>query len=277
MREVRGDFRVPSIIHLYHGVDLAEVNVADLVTFLQARFPQSTINLREEFCAYWLLRCGAREETLQSVAKDFARTRVYDPAKHSEDRELLAGEVDFEAKFLFAGSTRPVGIVYDGFSMMAVCAGLLSPEEAAWDHCHIMLTNQLLGTWAENDHRYHIRAAIYGLPSALSTTGIIEGPAKPREYYLGRTLGFDHGQLNGLYGSRYIGYGDARLQEVMKGYLLQALFYYITGDPFCADKSCRLFNAHWQEEMIFAQLRPGAGLCGFHCQVLKSISGNETW
>jgi hypothetical protein len=35
---------------------------------------------------------------------------------------------------------------------------------------------------------------------------------------------------------------------------MQAVFYALTGDPFCDDPCCRLFNAHWQREMLAAQL-----------------------
>lgn len=62
---------------------------------------------------------------------------------------------------------------------------------------------------------------------------------------------------------------DPRLPEAIKGYLLQALFYHVTGDPFCDSKECRLFNAHWQEELIHAQMRPGADLCERHRQMVE--------
>jgi hypothetical protein len=269
---VDGDFTVPSIIQLYNGADPKEVKSKDLAAFLKTHFPESNINVRDDFFSYWLRRCGAKEERLYSLAKNLAQSKVHHPDKKSFSGETLPGEVDSELKFLMSDRIKPVGVLYDGFQVMVICSDLLAPDEATWDHCHIILTNQLLGTWDENDYRYHVRVSLYGFPSAISTTGVIEGPARPREYYLGRTLGANPESLKKAFSPRYIGYGDPRLPEVIKGYLLQALFYHITGNPFCHDKGCRLFNAHWQEEMIYAQLRPGTSLCDFHRQILERVS-----
>jgi hypothetical protein len=272
---VDGDFTVPSIIHLYNGADPGEVKSEDLAAFLKTNFPESLVNVREDFFSYWLRRCGAKEERFHYLAKNLAQSRVHHPDKRNFSHEPLPGEVDFELKFLMSDRIKPVGVLYDGFQVMVICSDLFAPDEAIWDHCHIILTNQLLGTWDENDCRCHIRVSLYGFPSIISTTGIVEGPAKPREYYLGRTLGENQESLKKAFSPRYVGYGDPRLAEVIKGYLFQALFYHMTGNPFCHDKGCRLFNAHWQEEMLYAQLRPGAALCGLHRQILESVSGKK--
>jgi len=49
------------------------------------------------------------------------------------------------------------------------------------DSCHIVLTKRLFATFGE-DERLHIRASVYSYPSVISTSGIVEGPAKPKEY-----------------------------------------------------------------------------------------------
>jgi hypothetical protein len=71
---------------------------------------------------------------------------------------------------------------------------------------------------------------------------------------------------------RYIDYQDPRLTEVMKGYVMQVLFYHLTGDPFCEEPDCRLFNAHWQEEVIRAQLKSEQELCSFHQSLLAQLN-----
>ncbi|MFC1938628.1 DUF6775 family putative metallopeptidase [Chloroflexota bacterium] len=43
----------------------------------------------------------------------------------------------------------------------------------------------------------------------------------------------------------------------------------LVGDPFCEDKGCRLYNAHWQEELIFAQLGAGYEFCESHTRLLE--------
>lgn len=101
---------------------------------------------------------------------------------------------------------------------------------------------------------------MYGFPSLISTTGIVEAPAKPKEFYelkqeyvaLGLPVPIE--ELKKKFRGRFIDYDDERLTEIMKGYVMQALFYHIFGEPFCRERRCRLFNAHWQEEVLEAQL-----------------------
>jgi len=86
-------------------------------------------------------------------------------------------------------------------------------------------------------------------------------------------LGKDLLELKERLKGSFIDYEDERLSEVMKGYAMQALFYHLVGDPFCQDKGCRLYNAHWQEELIFAQLGSGYEFCGRHSKILDSLHG----
>ena len=142
--------------------------------------------------------------------------------------------------------------------------------------CHVIFTDKLFATFGE-DGRLHIRASIYSFPSIISTSGIVEGPAKPREYYLYKQkctqLGIwdiEEPKIKRRLCKRFIDYQDKRLNEVLKGYIAQALFFYITGQPFCSHKNCRLFNAHWQEDLIYAQIKMGK-FCKHHRQLLKDI------
>ena len=51
---------------------------------------------------------------------------------------------------------------------------------------------------------------------------------------------------------------------------MQSVFYHLTQEPFCKEKDCRLYNAHWQEEVINAQLK-GSEFCEKHEQILRNI------
>jgi hypothetical protein len=70
-------------------------------------------------------------------------------------------------------------------------------------------------------------------------------------------------------GDRYVTHGDPRIPEILKGYTLQAVFYWILGEGFCDDPDCKLFNAHWQEEMLRAQLGGSYDLCPRHAGMLR--------
>jgi len=113
---------------------------------------------------------------------------------------------------------------------------------------------------------------VYGIPSVITTTGLVEAPAKPKGYYLLKPqyemLGKDLLELKERLKASFIDYEDERLTEVIKGYAMQALFYHLVGAPFCKDKGCRLYNAHWQEELIFAQLESEYEFCPHHSKLL---------
>ena len=54
------------------------------------------------------------------------------------------------------------------------------------------------------------------------------------------------------YKGEFLEYDDDRLPEIIEGYLLQSIMYYETGDAFCNDAQCRLFNAHWQKDLFIS-------------------------
>lgn len=263
---------LPAFVHLYEGTGLSNLNVPEIAGFLEQFLPLCTASIREDFFRYWFQRDRQGKTKSLIAAERLARARVKRPDRHDLNANPLPGEIDFEQRFLTQESNKPLGILYDGYRLVGIYSEFIAPAEMTMEHCHVVLTNQLLGTWDERDFRYHVRASIYGFPSLISVAGIVEGPAKPREYYLAKRLSLDRAGSETRCDERYIGHGDIRLQEVIKGLLMQVIFYHSTGDPFCNDRNCRLFNAHWQEEMIHAQLRKGADLCAHHRQVLKGLS-----
>ncbi|NIM44429.1 MAG: hypothetical protein GTO54_02165, partial [Nitrososphaeria archaeon] len=66
----------------------------------------------------------------------------------------------------------------------------------------------------ESNKRYHARTSVYGVPSVISTTGLVEAPAKPREYYLLKQqyemLGKDLLELKERFKGSFIDYDDER-------------------------------------------------------------------
>lgn len=141
----------------------------------------------------------------------------------------------------------------------------------------ILITDKLIATYEDVDKRLHIRAAVFGYPSVISTSGIVEAPAKPKAYYLQkqkysmfRIWELKQEEVKRRFKDRFIDYHDRRIPEVLKGYVSQAVFFNLTGNPFCGKKTCRLFNAHWQEDLIRAQIRSGK-FCKIHQQRLEII------
>jgi hypothetical protein len=170
-------------------------------------------------------------------------------------------------------------ILYDGFLLQRLLAKLIPTNETCVENVHIIFDSRLTCTFSEDDWRYHARAVICGTPSVISVPGIVEGPAKPKEFYIKQIqYGLQHG-VNGLeekeeelkqeFGERFIDYNDQRINHAAIGYVLQALFFFLAdGSPFCNYKYCRLFNAHWQESLIHSQIR-SQKLCKKHLKLLK--------
>jgi hypothetical protein len=106
---------------------------------------------------------------------------------------------------------------------------------------------------------------------------VVEGPARPREYYVLKqrfvAIGMRDAaavKLDEEFRERALVHDDPRFTQVMWGFALQALFYHFNGEAFCPERTCPLYNAHWQEEMLQAQLK--GGLCPHHQEELRRLS-----
>jgi hypothetical protein len=157
--------------------------------------------------------------------------------------------------------------LYDGFVLQRLFADMITSAEISISHIHIIFTSLLTCTFNDDeDWRYHGRAIICGMPSIISTTGIIEALAKPKEFYisqLGRMVIEDNSATKKKFAGKFIDYGDTRITAAGINYALQAIFFFLTGgDPFCSNKDCRLYNAHWQEDLIHT-IEKGM-LCNHH-------------
>ena len=253
---------------LYSEGVAEELNIEQIAEYLREKLGKVQVRVRGNPFAF----CP---EKSPDYARKLASIKVQDASrKIASEQEPLYGEIEYEKRRIL-GKTRSFGILYDGFHLHKILREIVLREERGLEFIHILFTSRLFATWDEGDKRYHLRASVYGIPSIISTTGLIEAPAKPREYYLLKQqyerLGKDVTEFKDRFKGRFIDYEDKRLTEVVKGYVMQAVFYSLTGDSFCEDKGCRLYNAHWQEELIFAQLRSKDEFCGRHRRILDSF------
>lgn len=257
-------------VFLYDEGIAGELNLEEIAQYLRQKIRKVEIGMRGNPFAFNPPR------DISDYAKEFASIKIQELNKKIElGHEPLYGEIEYERRRIL-GKTRAFGIIYDGFYLRKVFLEIIPGGERRLDFSHIIFTNRLFATWDEGNQKYHLRTSIYSIPSLISTTGLIEAPAKPKEYYLLKQqyekLGKDLTELKDKFRGSFIDYGDKRLTEVAKGYVMQAVFYSLTGAPFCQDKGCRLYNAHWQEELIFAQLESGYEFCPRHAKLLEELS-----
>ena len=254
-------------VHLYEHPSAKTLNLSDIVRYLSEKLGKAQVDLRSEFVNYHV-------EDFDDIAMKMADIKVRDINQQHISFEPLYGEIEYEKSALKDIEKRSVGVLYDGYKLHNIFWEMIDEHECTSDNIHIIFTNRLLGTWDEDDHRYHARVIICGYLCIISIPGIIEAPAMPKEFYILKQkyamAGIPIEVLKNEFKGRFIEYDDIRMTEIMKGYVMQAIFYHFTHEAFCIEKSCRLYNAHWQEEVLHAQLNP-LEFCEKHEEMLSML------
>lgn len=265
------DWNVPSEVFLYGDQSARTLHMDEIASYLHSLLPQMSIEARDGFVEHHF------RGNVEELAQKMTRTKVRDTSKPFESFDPLPGEVRFEEKLISRPDKRVSGILYDAARLQLILRDIIPSSELNLRIVHILFSPRLFGTFDDTDRRYHARVILCGYPSMISTSGIVVAPAKPREFYAARqqvrALGRDvpaevlEAQIKG----RFLDYDDPRLTEVMKGYAVQALMYSITSQPFCKDENCRLYNSHWQEEVLASQLGERE-FCDEHLSLIRRIA-----
>jgi hypothetical protein len=278
-------------VHIYQN----QANNLDfnfIVSELQNYFPKILIDVRPPYLDKIDIVVAERLSYIR--ISDIKKQFNDQPRMHIQEKldKNIAYEINFPIQLIFSDFSNSITtekqykelILYDGFMMQRLLGTMINQNESNIDHVHIVLEDRLICTFSEEDWRYHARTFVAGNPSIISTTGIVEAPAKPKEWYIKQMqlaiYNIDHDDhdrdqndeisLSGV--KKYLDYGDYRINSAVVGYALQTLFFFIMeGDPFCNDINCRLYNAHWQEEMLQSQIQ-NKGLCNKHETLLHQFN-----
>ena len=205
------------------------------------------------------------QEDIGKLARDLSSIQITDIETPLNITNTSSGS-DIESEFNKLISQQIVDSkFYDGFWMQRILYRLLFQklgQELGDGSIHLIFTGRLFGTF--EDRRYHARVVLMGTPSLISTSGLIEAPAKPKEYYYvrGRMIqsGMDTSELDSMYKGRFVEYDDPKISSILLSYALQVVAYERTGEAFCDDPGCCLSNSHWQEEVLKVQYE--GKLCG---------------
>lgn len=246
---------LPRYIHIYRSASVPAVDAKVVAEEIDKILPICKIDIRPPF---------KYEENMIGYA-EIADTKQ--PFERQPNHEQ-------DSKFMMMTKIP----LYDGFVMQKKLAEMIPTTEISLAHIHIIFTSLLTCTFDEDDWRYHGRAVICGTPSIVSTTGIIEALAKPREFYLTQMPGGteeDNEMLKKKFAGRFIDYDEGdKITAASINYALQAMFFFITnGEPFCNNKDCRLLNAHWQEDLIHTIRK--RTLCSYHRNLANKLSKNQ--
>jgi hypothetical protein len=256
-------------LNLYSSENRSAKEFAEVKSYLETVLPSVEVSVRPT-----VFKIVPKSE-VDGFAEAMASARIKDPSSAQQTFEPMFGEIDYERRAIL-GRSRVGGVVYDGRRLQEGLIRLLA-KRASLSTASIVFTDRLVSTYSRDDLRHHLRTVICGFPSIVSIPGVVEAPAKPREYYLMKQRMELEGagelllqQLKSSFRGRFVDYDDPELFEVLKGLALQAVLYHLTTNPFCENRSCRLFNAHWQEDLMRSQVLDGK-LCKKHEKQLASL------
>jgi len=263
----KGGWTIPRSASLYADASSPDLRIREVSDYLKETLGFACFVRRDFFVE--------QGGDLEALARALASVRVRHIGRPFEAMEPLFGEVQFELRLLRDPAKRVPGVLYDAFRYADLLRGLLPPSERSFGTFHLAFAHRLLGTFDE-DGRYHARTVVCSVPSVISTSGLVEAPARPPEYYtlkarLSMALGsvpFETAKEK--FAGQFLDYDDPRLTEVAKGYALQAAVYHVTKEAFCEIPTCRLFNAHWQSELLASQIESGR-LCDRHVRLATKI------
>lgn len=252
-------------IKFHNDSSWPELDIDKILSYLKKIFPYNIIEKEKE--SLLCLNSTNTEKTFsfynQAIVQDLKKPLdIYDLNYYNSFDNIEKKVVESNKKHELFDL-----LLYDGFLIQKFLQNLMENDEKkqqqqklTFSKINIMITDKLLCTFDETDWRYHARSLICGNPTLISTSGIVEGIAKPRDYYY--KLYFFKEELNIVdelkkeYNGQFINYNDPRINDVIEGLVLQSIFYFInSGDPFCGDRNCRFFNAHFQDDIIRVNIK----------------------
>ena len=256
------------------------MKISKIILYDEPPVPEIKVEKLQKFLAdTFSVEVEIRENIFHNIDDDLCRkiasTRIFNLKKPFQKHEPSEEEIIIEKENKDM-SNKDEMILYEGFEFHKVISETITKNESGIETLNIIFTNKLTCTFDESDFRYHARALIGSNPTIISTTGIIEAPAKPKQYYLDLMTNFSEERVDEVkkkYKGQFLEEHDSRLSEIAEGYLLQAIMYYETGEAFCEDVDCRLFNAHWQKDLFHSQI-DNKKLCEKHQDILNKFKQN---
>ncbi|MCH1607477.1 MAG: hypothetical protein L7R49_01275, partial [Nitrosopumilus sp.] len=161
-----------SKIILYNEPSVPEINIKKAKKFLLETF-EIEIQIRENIF----------QNLNQNMCEKIASTRIFNLKKSFNEHMPSVEEISIELENKDMSNKQEMTL-YDGIELNKIVKEVIPKEENTLNTLHLIFTNKLTCTFDENDFRYHARVLVGSNPTIISTTGIIEAPAKPKQYYM---------------------------------------------------------------------------------------------
>ena len=253
------------------------MKISKIIIYKEPSVPKINLDKIKEFIfKEFRIKIEIRDNIFNKLDKNtcekIASTRIINLKKSFEKHNPTINEILIELENKDMSNKEEMAL-YDGIELNKIIKELIPKTEGNQDTLHIIFTNKLTCTFDQNDFKYHARTWIGSNPAIISTTGIIEAPAKPKQYYIDIITNISKESIEEIkkkYKGEFLEYNDPRLPDIVEGILLQIIFYYETGDAFCDNIQCRLFNAHWQKDLFISQIE-NKKICEKHEKVLSKM------
>ena len=206
------------------------MKISKIILYNEPSVPKINIKRVKEFLSnIFDIEVCIKENIFQNlnekIYEEIASTRIFDLKKPFEKHIPSIKEISIELENKDM-SGRQEMILYDGIELNKIVKDTIPIAENTLSILHIIFTNKLTCTFDENDFRYHARAWVGSNPIIISTTGIIEAPAKPKQFYMDLMTNFSEEAVEEIkkkYKGEFLEYKDVKLSEVVEGYILQIL------------------------------------------------------
>ncbi|KXB05721.1 hypothetical protein AKJ50_00030 [candidate division MSBL1 archaeon SCGC-AAA382A13] len=262
---------LPIKMHLYNDTHIENLDLQEIAKYLKEKKIFKKVEIEGSF----LKKYG---KPLAKNAEKIAKTQVKNLENPEQNFEIKNQNIEYVKNSIRNPKSEMRGILYDGFRLQKIFTDMIPEQQTDLPHLHVIYTNMFFATWKPATQRYHARVSVYGLPSIISTTGIVDAPARPKGfYYLKKDDNSKSLKIvseNEKFHGDYLDYDDEKMTEIMKGYAMQVVFYHVHSGPFCDKKSCRLYNPHLQKNILKAQLSEPE-LCEKHQKILENMQRNS--
>lgn len=255
-------------IFIYDAPDAIGLDIRAIGYHLADMFPRVEVETRTDFFT-WHLGQFDLDQVEALTAEVAARL------EEREVHNLVAPDRrdDFEPE---TPEERELGTVYLAEPLQDVMRAVIPAEERGAQALHLAFITQCIGCFVPGESHFRLQMVQHGEPTIISTTGIIEAPALPREYAFRRAqllmFGLDAAaeELDGLFAEEALAHGDTRLNRVATGIALQAVFRHAFGEVGCAEPTCPLHVATTHDELARAHLSDDSRLCDRHTRMVRS-------
>lgn len=257
----------PEAIYLYDAPDVIGLDIDAVAQLLMELLPGTAVEARTDFFTFHLARF---EPSQVEVLTEQLVARLHE----REVRNLVAP--DRRAEFdEVTPQERDLGVIYLASQLQDVMAPLIAEQERAAAYLHLVYIDQCIGSYVPGEIMLILQAIQHGQPTIISTTGMVEAPALPREYSFRRAqlvaFGMDEAtaELDEAFADRTLGHEDRRITRAAGGFALQALFHHMFGEQNCQEANCPLRQATTHDELAAAHLGDGSCLCSRHALMLR--------